>query len=119
MIHYINKGTTIEIELPQEQYLGYSIAATFLPIRNTEDKYLLTLSIFEKTIRDKFPVREHEIDTQIISGTCKTIKTNICKIIEQGCAVNFFDKYIEEYEFYIKCFEMGIEISENERLSNA
>lgn len=112
MFHYINKGTTIEIDLPQNRYKGYAVAATFIPVKDMEDKYSLTLSVFEKSIRDKLPVKEQEIDTQIISGTYKTIKTNICRIVEQGCVSGFFDKYIERYELYIKCFEAGYEILE-------
>lgn len=118
MFHSTNKGTTIQIDLPQVQYKGYAVAATFRPVKNTDDKYSLTLSVFEKSIRDKLPVKEQEIDTQIISGTYKTIKTNICKIVEQGCASGFFDKYIERYELYIKCFEKGYEIFEEEILNN-
>lgn len=118
MFHYINKGTTIEIDLPQDQYKGYAVSATFLPVKGIDDKFQLTLSILEKSIRDKLPVKEQEIDTQVISGTYKTIKTNICKIVEQGCASGFFNKYIERYELYIKCFEKGYEIFEEEILNN-
>lgn len=116
MLHYINKGTTIEIEMPAK-YKDYSVTATFVPKKDETDKYLLSLSVFNNTVRDTLPIKEQEVDTQIITSPFKMVKVTICKMVEQLCQGDFFDKYVNLYEYYIRCFEIGNEILEKERLS--
>lgn len=113
MLHYINKGTTIEIEMPAK-YKDYSVTATFVPKKDETDKYLLSLSVFNNTVRDTLPIKEQEVDTQIITSPFKMVKVTICKMVEQLCQGDFFDKYVNLYKYYIRCFEIGNEILEKE-----
>lgn len=116
MLKYKNKGYTIEITLPENKYKGYSVECRYLYVVE-KDKYLLSMWLIHNTIENRFKIDSQEIDTQYISGTKETIKNNVCRIVEQAVKVGFFDRYVEEYEYIMKCFDVGSEI-ENERVDD-
>lgn len=119
MMRYKNKGQMIEIELPEEYgYEGYSVECQYL-FDKPKNKYLLSMWLKRNSIDDKFKIDSQKIDSQYISGTRETIKSNICRIVEQASISGFFNPYIERYEYTYKCCDKGDEIFEKERLSNA
>lgn len=106
------KGTTIEIMLPDE-YESYSVECTYRYIKPKE-KYELSMWLKYNGVRDKFRIESQEIATQLIPGTKETIQDNICRIVEQMCAVNSFEEYIDRYKYTYKCFDRGNELFEEE-----
>lgn len=114
MLKPIYKGTTIEISLPKE-YKGYSVECTYRYIKSKE-KYELSMWLKYNGTRDKFRIESQEIATQLIPGTKETIQDNICRIVEQMCAVNSFEEYIDRYKYTLECFDRGDEIFEKERM---
>ena len=75
--------------------------------------------LMRNDIDDTFKIYSQEIDTQYISGDKSTIRDNIVKIIEQDYESNFFDYYIERFEYTYKCFDKGNDFYEYERLSGS
>ena len=55
-------------------------------------------------------VHSQKIDTQYISGTRETIRSNICRIVEQACSTGYFDSFIRDFETLYKCFNKGFEL---------
>lgn len=118
MLKYKNKGYLIEIELPKDYgYNGYSVECSYFYDKIC-DKYLLSMWLKHNSIGDKLRIESQEIDTQYISSKKETIKKNICAIVEQMCLGDFFDYYVERYEYMNKCFDRGNELFEEERISN-
>ena len=116
MLRYKNKGYVIEIDLPTKcGCKGYSVECRYLYDKQNE-KYLLSMWLKRKNIEGTFKIDSCEVDTQYISGTPETIKSNICKIVEQACSTGFFDHYIENFEYELKCFDKGNELFTQERL---
>lgn len=117
MIRYKDKGYVIEIDLLKEcGYKGYSVECRYL-YDKLKEKYLLSMWIKRNDIEETFKIDSYKVDTQYISGTPETIKNNICKIVEQACLTGFFDYYIKNFEYELKCFDKGNELFEQERLS--
>lgn len=54
---------------------------------------------------------EFNVDYRYINAA---ILKQVSKFLKEG----FFDKYIDRFEFELRCFDMGIEIDDKERLSN-
>lgn len=116
MLRYINKGYTIEIPLSGKYGDdGYSVECTY-KFNKSKEKYLLSMWLKRNDIDDKFKIDSQEIDTQYITGTKETIVNNICRIVEQAIYSNFFDYYIDRYEYTYKCFDKGDDFFESERL---
>lgn len=103
------KGYTIEIDLPERT--GYTAVCTY-KYNKQLDKYSLEMELKHKDIGDCFRIDRQEIDKQYISGTKDTIEDNIVRIIEQASLSDFFDYYIQRYEYTIMCFEKGNELYE-------
>lgn len=103
------KGYTIEIDLPEE--CGYSnyIAVCIYKYNKQLKKYSLEMELKNRNIGNGFRIDRQEIDTQYISGTKDTIEENIVRIVEQASLSGFFDIYINQYEYIIKCYEKGNE----------
>lgn len=118
MLRYQNKGQVIEIKLPEEcGHEGYSIECRYL-FDKVRGKYLLSMWLKRDNVDDTFKIDSQEIDTQYISSTKETIKSNICRIVEQASLSGYFDYYIERYEYTYKCFDRGNELFEQERLGD-
>lgn len=115
---YEVKGTTMEIKLPENiGYRGFSVECTYKPA-DQEDKYWLSMWLKRSDMDDKFKIESQEIDTQLVSGTKRDIRNNICAIVKYACEVGFFTEYIKRFKYTYKCFEKGNEILESERLND-
>ena len=115
MLRYENKGYLIEVKLPESDY---SVLCRYKYDKN-KDKYLLSMWLMRNDIDDTFKIDSQEIDTQYISGDKSTIRDNIVKIIGQAYESNFFDYYIERFEYTYKCFDKGNDFYKSERLSGS
>ena len=115
MFIYENKGCVMEVKLPETDY---SVSCQYRYDKNKE-KYSLSMWLKRNDIDDTFKIDSQEIDTQYISGDKNTIRNNIVKIIEQAYESNFFDYYIERFEYTYKCFDKGNDFYESERLSGS
>ena len=111
MLRYENKGYLIEVKLPESDY---SVLCRYKYDKN-KDKYLLSMWLMRNDIDDTFKIDSQEIDTQYISGDKSTIRDNIVKIIEQAYESNFFDYYIERFEYTYKCFDKGNDFYEDRK----
>lgn len=81
---------------------------------NEQKKYFVTLWLKRSDIGllDKMEKAENiEFESEI-----KTIKTDISKHITRLYEENFFNYYINRYEEMLKCFDIGSEILDKERL---
>ena len=112
------KGTTIEINFPEEcGYEGYIVSCTYRYSKK-KDKYLLSMWLRHRDIHNGFNLAPQEIDTQYITSSRTTIARDIRKIVEHASLIGFFEEYIQRYEYEQKCFERGNELFERERLEN-
>lgn len=108
------KGTTIEIDLPEEcGHEGYIVDCTYRYDKH-EDKYLLSMWLRHKHICNGFNLAPQEIDTQYITSSRETITKDVCTIVETASLNGFFERYIQRYEYEQKCFERGNELYEKE-----
>lgn len=108
---YNNSNDVITIDL----HNGYSvIAVTGLDVENRV--YTTTLFLKENTI-DTWKLVENaenlefHVNQNIINSA---ILKKVSSFLEEG----FFDYYIERYEYELKCFDIGNEIAEKERLGD-
>lgn len=79
-----------------------------------EHKYIVQLMLKENTVDkwdliEKAESIEFNVDYKIIN---KAILKHVSTLLSDG----FFDYYIKRYEFELKCFDIGNEIFEKERL---
>ena len=94
---------------------GYTIVA--IKIWNSDKhKYIVELRIKENTIEkwdliEKAESLEFNVDYKIIN---KAILKHVATLLSNG----FFDYYIKRYEYELKCFDIGYEIAEKERLGD-
>lgn len=118
MENYKYLGETIAIELPAEcGYEGYSVECTY-KYNKYQSKYVLSMWLKHNDVDDKFKIDSQEIDTQMISGSEHTVRSNICRIVEQASLSGFFTHYIERFEYTYLCFQRGNDIFEEERSKN-
>ena len=117
MFRYKNKGYTMEIRLPKDKYKGYSVECRY-QYNKKEEKYLISMWLLRDTIDDRFKIDSQKIDTQYISGTRETIRSNICRIVEQACLTGYFDSFIHDFETLYECFDKGFELLSKESESN-
>lgn len=111
-------GYTVEVNLKDYGYEGYTVECTYKYIKK-KGKYLLHMGLKPKDSENRIKIESQGIDTQYISGTKETIEDHILRIIEQAaCHHKFFDEYIERYEYECKCFDRGNEIIEKENQNN-
>lgn len=108
-----SKGYTIEIELDDYGYEGYSVECRYIYNKRI-DKYMLSMWLICRGIDDRFKIDGQEIDTQPVRGTRETIKDNICRIVKQASLSGFFDSYINSFEYMYKCFDKGDEFYRKE-----
>ena len=81
-----------------------------------EHKYYVQLMLKEKTVDkwdliEKAESLEFNVDYKIIN---KAILKHVATLLSDG----FFDYYIKRYEYELKCFDIGNEIAEKERLGD-
>lgn len=109
------KGFTVEIDLKEIGYEDYSVECTYRYIKKKE-KYLLRMGLVPKDFNSRIKIEFNKIDTQLISGTRETIEDHIDRIIEYMATNGSFDKYIKQFEYECKCFDLGNEILEQETI---
>ena len=81
-----------------------------------EKKYYVQLMLKENTV-DKWDLIE-TAESLEFSVDYKTINSAILKHIATLLSENFFDYYIDRYEYELKCFDRGNELFEKERLGD-
>ena len=81
-----------------------------------EQKYIVEFRITEKSI-DKWDLIQ-EMESVEFNVNYKTINKAILKHVANLLSEGFFDYYIDRYEYEIKCFDIGNEIAEKERLGD-
>lgn len=80
---------------------------------NEKKKYYTTLRLREKSI-EKWDLIEEAIDVEMESDM-KNIKRDIAQYTTDLLTNGFFTRYIERYEYELKCFDRGFQILERER----
>lgn len=119
MLNKKRKGYMIEIDLPEEcGHTGYSVDCLY-KYNMSKEKYRLSMWLRRNDIDDRFKIDSQEIDSQFISGTKENIEENICRIVEQASLSDFFEPYIQRFEYTYKCFDKGDELFESEQISDA
>lgn len=111
MIKYRDKRTTITIDLPEEcGHKGYSVDCSY-SFDKEKKQYLVSMELFRNDIRDK-----QSIDSQYIDGDEISIEYKIRHIVEYASMSDYFEKYIQKYEYTYKCFDRGNEFFEEEAI---
>lgn len=116
-VRYDKEGYGIRFSLSQfsddPKYRGYAASCQYRYDRE-KDKYILRMWLKHNSMDSKYRIEYDGIDCQYISGTKKTIRTNICRVVDQMMVNGFFDKYIDKFEFDMKCFDKGYELLSKE-----
>ena len=99
-------GTTITIELPENQYKGYVVDCTYKYDKH-EDKYAIVMWLRRTDIDDRLQICSQEVNVQYITSDKENIQNDITRLIEQAANSTFFDNYIARFEYYDKCFTYG------------
>lgn len=108
-LNYTNKGSTIEINLPQEGITnGYSVECTY-KYNKYLDKYMLSMWIKNENDNDGFMISHKHINTMPVSGNRETIIENICRIVDQATRNGYFKSFIKDYEQVKRYCEKGRE----------
>ena len=81
-----------------------------------EQKYEIQLMLKENTV-DKWELIE-KAESLEFNVDYKTINKAILKHVSTLLSDGFFDYYIQRYEYELKCFDIGNEIAEKERLGD-
>ena len=107
---YKNAENIISIDLHND----YSVIAVW-SYDSTDNHYDTTLFLKEKTI-DKLDLIKDDL---IFYATRKTINSAILKQVATYLDENFFEYYIQRYEYDLKCCEIGDEEIKKEQFLNA
>lgn len=94
---------------------NYSIIAIANWFKNN-DNFEITLFLKREDI-DMLSLIEEKNKIKFNSNM-KSIRADIASYITQLSIEGFFKKYIDRYEYELKCFDRGCEIFESERLSS-
>ena len=106
---YRNSNEIITIDL----YNGYTVIA----ISTGENgPYITTLFLKDNTI-DTWKLIE-KADKLVFHANNNTINSAILKKVSSFLEEGFFDYYIQRYEYEMKCFDIGDEIKQKERLGD-
>ena len=81
-----------------------------------DQKYIVQLMLKENTV-DKWDLIEKAESLEFNVGH-KIINSAILKHVATLLSDGFFDYYIKRYEYELKCFDIGNEIAEKERLGD-
>ena len=111
MLRYkILSNNVVEVDLEN----GYKVVA-MSNWNNEKMKYYTTLLIHENTV-SKWDMLDEAIDVEMESDM-KSIKRDMAQYVKDLLTDGFFKKYIDRYEYELKCFDSGFEILEKERKS--
>ena len=80
-----------------------------------EHKYEVQLMLKENTV-DKWDLIE-KAESLEFNANYKTINSVILKQVATFLKECFFDYYIDRYEYELKCFNIGNDLAESERLN--
>ena len=106
---YRNSNEIITIDL----HNGYTVIA----ISTGENgSYITTLFLKENTI-DTLKLIENAENLEFHANQ-NTINSAILKKVSSFLEEGFFDYYIQRYEYEMKCFDIGDEIKQKERLGD-
>ena len=96
--------------------LGNHYTVIVLKTWNIEKQnYTIQLMLKENSV-DKWDLIE-EAETIEINTNHKFINSAILKQIDLYLSEGFFDKYIDRYEYELKCFDRGNDLFESESMS--
>lgn len=100
MLTYKNEGETIRFDYTDA--LGRPICeilATYLPSRTVKDKFTVKLELRKMvdTPYEKQQEFKHLIDTQDISSTKDTIKSDIARVVDMMIKTRSIDTYIRDF----------------------
>ncbi|GEM_PF-818939 len=110
MLRYETEANvTVSIDLQN----GYSVIA-MARWDNEKKKYYTTLLLHENTV-SKWDLIEEAANVEIESDM-KTIKRDMAQYVTDLLTDGFFKKYIDRYEYELKCFDRGFEVLARERL---
>lgn len=108
---YNNTNDVITIDL----YNGYSVIA--VTGFNTDNRvYTTTLFLKDNTV-DTWKLIENAENLEFHSNQ-STINSAILKQVSIFLHDGFFDYYIQRYEYETKCFDVGNDLAEKERLGD-
>jgi hypothetical protein len=93
---------------------GYSVIA-MAKWDNEKKKYYTTLLLHENTV-SKWDLIETAANIEIESDM-KAIKRDMAQYVTDLLTNGFFKKYIDRYEYELKCFDKGFEVLEREKLA--
>ena len=106
---YRNSNEIITVDL----HNGYTVIA----ISTRENgSYITTLFLKENTI-DTWKLIENAENLEFHANQ-NTIDSAILKKVSSFLEEGFFDYYIQRYEYEMKCFDIGDEIKQKERLGD-
>lgn len=115
MLRYENLGAEIGFNLAwnnDEKYRGYSIIARYVPvggiIADETCEFTVHLYLQDNAVCDLHSITDVEPFT--VQATKKSVKSVIGAMVEKKLESGYFDKYIERFNYYCKCFEIGDEI---------
>ncbi len=109
MLRYETKANiTVSIDLQN----SYTVIA-MTKWDNEKKKYFTTLLLHENSV-EKWDLIEEAANVEMESDM-KSIKRDVAQYITDLHNDKFFKKYIERYEYELKCFDRGFEILESER----
>lgn len=110
---YTNDGYGMTLALSQfsadDKYKGYAAKCQY-KFNKKEGKYVIHMWLKRLDLGVLSNIDHLDIDKQLVRGDKDTIRPNICRIVEQAMIHHFFDKYIDEFEYMIQCFDKGNEI---------
>lgn len=107
---YNNSNDVITIDL----HNGYTVIA--ITGFNTENRvYTTTLFLKDNTI-DTWKLIENAENLEFHANQ-NTINSAILKQVSSFLQNGFFDYYIQRYEYEMKCFDIGNDLAESERLN--
>ena len=106
-----NSNDVITIDL----HNGYTVIA-IKSWKPDDQKYIVQLMLKENTV-DKWDLIEKAESLEFNVGH-KIINSAILKHVATLLSDGFFDYYIKRYEYELKCFDIGNEIAEKERLGD-
>ena len=105
-----NSNTTILIDL----HNTYSVMA-LSGYDMTKEVYNTTLLLKEN--RSDFLLIIETNEPFLIKATSRTIALEVLNLVAKLHSEGFFNKYIGEYEYYLKCFDLGNSQIESENLN--
>ncbi len=109
MLKYkILSNNVVEVDLEN----GYN-AVAMANWNNEKKKYFTTLLLHENTV-NKWDMLEDAANIEMESDM-KTIKRDMAQHVTNLLTNGFFKKYIDRYEYELKCFDKGYEFFEKER----